>query len=200
MHTVVKSNCIRYSNVFFLILEFPYLNSNCIDFFTDQILALQYASHGIKGPMNILWIHNIIKKDFKEAELIFKSHLKDEPRLMFQKVLQHARETLNEKDVYTILSSAKDSKISESALGVIYSCALDILTKKEDASKALSLLQDGLKDICLENFNKTALIRLNDLCLTKGIEFPYKIDTSAKTSSSSSSSSDDDVIETKPSH
>lgn len=117
---------------------------------------------------------------------------------MFQKVLKYARETSNEKAVYSILASVKDCKISEGALGNIYSCALDILTKKQETSEALSLLDKGLKDICLENFNRTALIRLKDLCSLKGIEFPHKISANAN-SSSSSSSSDDDVVESKPS-
>lgn len=166
---------------------------------SDKELASKYASHNIKGPMNMLWIHNIIKDNQEEACKIFIQHLKDESRLMFQKVLQYARETSNEKPVFIILSSAKDSKISEGALGNIYSCAIDILTKKEETSKALSLLNDGVKDICLENFNRTALIRLKDLCLKKGVEFPHKISAKTTSSSSSSSSSDDDVVEPKPS-
>lgn len=149
--------------------------------------------------MNVLWIHNMIKNNFEEANNIFKQHLTEQPRLMFQKVLQHARDTSNEKSVYSILASVKDSKISEGALGNIYSCALDILTKKQETSKALALLDEGLKDICLENFNRTALIRLKDLCSMKGIEFPHKIIAKANSSSSSSSSSDDDIVEPKPS-
>lgn len=117
---------------------------------------------------------------------------------MFQKVLQHARETSDDESVAVILASVKDAKISEGALGNIYSCGLDILTKKEDASRAMSLLNDGLKDICLEKFNRTALIRLKELCLKKGIDFPHTISSKSNSSSSSSSSSDDDVVEPKP--
>lgn len=148
--------------------------------------------------MNILWIHNIIKNKVEEANQIFKQYLKDEPRLMFQKVLQHARETSDEKCVSIVLASVKDSKISEGAIGNIYSCELDILTKKGEASKAMTVLNNGLKDICLENFNRTALIRLKDLCTEKGIEFPHTISAKPNSSSSSSSSSDDDVVEPKP--
>ncbi|KAL5281307.1 LRPPRC family protein [Megaselia abdita] len=162
-------------------------------------LAVQYASHNIKGPMNILWIHNIVKNNIEEANTVFKQHLKDEPRLMFQKILQHARETSNEKTVSVVLASVKGSKISEGALGNIYSCALDILTKQEEVSKAMTTLNDGLKDICLENFNRTALIRLKDLCEKKGVEFPHTISDKTNSSSSSSSSSDDDIVEPKPS-
>lgn len=168
------------------------------NFILDKVLAEKYAMHNIKGPMNVLWIHCIIKENIEEANNIFEKHLKSENRLMFQKVLQEARETNNENILNALISSLKDSKISEGALGNIYSCLLDILTKQDKTSDAVSVLNEGLKNICLENFNRTALVRLQKQCVEKGISFPHIIKGNLNSSSSSSSSSDDDIVEPKP--
>jgi len=134
---------------------------------------------------------------------IWDKHLSNAPRLMFQRVLQTAREQQDEKLASTVISQLKNSKISEGAIGNAYSCLIDIQTTKGNSDKAMVVLANAIKDVSLENINRTALLRLKQAVEEKSQKFPYTIPekrTKAddSSSSSSSSSSDDDVSPSVP--
>ncbi|KAH8324400.1 hypothetical protein KR074_006666 [Drosophila pseudoananassae] len=168
-----------------------------------QSLAEKYAAHNQLGPMNVLWMHLISSGQEAASKQIWDKHLSNAPRLMFQRVLQTAREQQDEKLASVVISQLRDSKISEGAIGNAYSCLIDIQTNKGITDKALDVLANAVKDVSLENINRTALLRLKQAVEEKSQKFPYTIPekrTKAddSSSSSSSSSSDDDVSPSIP--
>ncbi|EDV54784.1 leucine-rich PPR motif-containing protein, mitochondrial [Drosophila erecta] len=168
-----------------------------------QSLAEKFAAHNQLGPMNVLWMHLISSGQEAASKEIWDKHLSNAPRLMFQRVLQTAREQQDENLASTIISQLKNSKISEGAIGNAYSCLIDIQTTKGNSDKAMDVLANAIKDVSLENINRTALLRLKQAVEEKSQKFPYTIPekrTKAddSSSSSSSSSSDDDVSPSVP--
>lgn len=168
----------------------------------DEALAEKYAAHNQLGPMNVLWMHLISNGQEVASKQIWDKHLSSAPRLMFQRVLQTAREQQDEKLASTVISQLRGSKISEGAIGNAYSCLIDIQTAKGNTDKALEVLVNAIKDVSLENINRTALLRLKQAVEEKSQQFPYTVPekrTKAEdSSSSSSSSSDDDVTPKRP--
>ncbi|XP_022232197.2 LOW QUALITY PROTEIN: leucine-rich PPR motif-containing protein, mitochondrial [Drosophila obscura] len=164
-----------------------------------QALAEKYAAHNQLGPMNVLWMHLISSGQEAASKEIWDKHLSQLPRLMFQRVLQTAREQQDEKLATSVISQLRDSKISEGAIGNAYSCLIDIQTTKGQHEKALDVLSNAVKDVSLENINRTALLRLKVAAEEKDLKFPYSIPekkvskADSSSSSSSSSDSDDDV-------
>lgn len=152
--------------------------------------------------MNVLWIHHISSGNETASKQIWDKHLSSAPRLMFQRVLQTAREQNDDKLAQSVINQLRDSKISEGAIGNAYSCLIDIQTGKGNADKALETLKTAIKDVCLENINRTALLRLKALVEAEKKEFPYNIPEKklgkSLSSSTSSQSSDDDVTPTRP--
>ncbi|XP_037819162.1 leucine-rich PPR motif-containing protein, mitochondrial [Lucilia sericata] len=168
-------------------------------------LAEAYAKHNQLGPMNVLWIHHISSGNEAASKQIWEKHLSSAPRLMFQRVLQTAREQNDDKLAQSVISQLRESKISEGAIGNAYSCLIDIQTGKGNADKALETLKTAIKDVCLEHINRTALQRLKSVLEAEKKEFPYTIPEKKPTaagksvsSSSSSQSSDDDVTPKRP--
>ncbi|ALC40190.1 bsf [Drosophila busckii] len=163
-----------------------------------ESLAEKYAAHNQLGPMNVLWMHLISSGQEVASKQIWDKHLSSAPRLMFQRVLQTAREQQDEKLASTVIAQLRDSKISEGAIGNAYSCLLDIQTSKGNTDKAMDVLANAIKDVSLENINRTALLRLKQAVEAKSQKFPYTVPekrtkADESSSSSSSSSSDDDV-------
>uniref|UniRef100_A0A0A1WFA5 Leucine-rich PPR motif-containing protein, mitochondrial n=1 Tax=Zeugodacus cucurbitae TaxID=28588 RepID=A0A0A1WFA5_ZEUCU len=165
-----------------------------------QKIAEKYAEHNQLGPVNVLWMHLLSLGDEAASKAIWDKHLSNAPRLMFQRVLQTAREQKDEKLALTVINQLRESKISEGAIGNAYSCLIDIHTTNKSLDKALDTLKTAIKDICLENINRTALLRLKNALQEGNKEFPYEIPEkkSQKDSSSSSQSSDDDVTPKRP--
>ncbi|XP_017859465.1 PREDICTED: leucine-rich PPR motif-containing protein, mitochondrial [Drosophila arizonae] len=166
-----------------------------------ETLAEKYAAHNQLGPMNVLWMHLISNGQEVASKQIWDKHLSSAPRLMFQRVLQTAREQQDEKLASTVISQLRGSKISEGAIGNAYSCLIDIQTTKGNTDKALEVLANAIKDVSLENINRTALLRLKQAVEEKSQQFPYTVPekrAKAEDSSSSSSSSDDDVTPKRP--
>ncbi|CAD6999056.1 leucine-rich PPR motif-containing protein, mitochondrial [Ceratitis capitata] len=163
-------------------------------------LAEKYAEHKQLGPVNVLWMHLLSLGDEAAAKSIWDKYLSNAPRLMFQRVLQTAREQKDEKLAATVISQLRESKISEGAIGNAYSCLIDIHTTNKNVDKALDTLKTAIKDVCLENINRTALLRLKTALQEQNMEFPFEIPEkkSQKDSSSSSQSSDDDVTPKRP--
>ncbi|XP_065092380.1 leucine-rich PPR motif-containing protein, mitochondrial [Ochlerotatus camptorhynchus] len=166
-----------------------------------KTIAEKYVKYDLIAPMNALWTHHFMANNAEQAKQIWDAHLINSPRVMFQKIIQHARETNDDAMVRRLIEQLKDSKVSENGMGIIYSCLIDALVSKDQAAQGLDALKDGLKVICLEHFNRSALRRLKDKVTAAGHEFPYtiperhanKLHDTSSSSSGSSSSSDDEV-------
>ncbi|XP_067009709.2 leucine-rich PPR motif-containing protein, mitochondrial [Anabrus simplex] len=159
-------------------------------------VARKYAEHGILAPINVLWIHAMVTGQEAAAEKLWEEFLDQTPRVMFQHIAQAAREKNNADLARKMVDKLRKSKVSEGALGVAYSCLIDVLVNSGQPEEGLKILETAVKDVCLENFNRTALQRLQSAVTLQGKTFPYKIpEKGTKLSSTSSSSSDD---ESKP--
>ncbi|XP_035911020.1 leucine-rich PPR motif-containing protein, mitochondrial isoform X2 [Anopheles stephensi] len=158
-------------------------------------LAEHYAKWGLLAPVNALWIHYFISGPAEKANTIWNRHLNNSSRIMFQKVIQQARDAKDDALCQRLIDHLHESNVSEKGKGLIYSCMVDILVAKEKPEEALAALEQGLKVTCLENVNRTALRRLQEALAAKGKPFPHTIPAkNAKTARdpSSTSSSDSD--------
>lgn len=163
-------------------------------------VALKYLEKKALGPMNVLWLHYFVEKDAM-ADAIFKEHLTDSPRLMFQHIIQNGREKQDDQMIEKLIGILRETKVSEGAIGNAYSCLLDIKAAKNDVEGCLKVTDDCVKDVCFEHVNRTALTRAKDCVEKAGKQFPHTIPekkaANQDTSSSSSSSSDDEVTQKK---
>lgn len=165
-------------------------------------IAVKYADKKILGPINVLWMQHFIKND-PQADEIFKQYLTDAPRLMFQHVIQIGREQSNVDIVQRLINLLQTTKVSEGAIGNVYSCLIDIHANKNDADACITTVDNCLKDVSFENINRTALMRAKECVEKSGKKFPHTIpekkssNKQESSSSSSSSSSDDEVTKKK---
>lgn len=166
-------------------------------------LALKYAAKGQLGPMNVLWSFHFINNNKETADRLWNEYLASAPRLMFQRIVHLARDKQDHDLVQRLIDLLRNAKVSEGAIGNAYSCLLDIYSNKNDADACLKTLDISIKDVCLENINRTALMRVKDCVEKAGKKFPHQIpnkapkNTKAENSSSSSSSSSDDEVDRK---
>uniref|UniRef100_W4VRN5 Putative bicoid mrna stability factor n=1 Tax=Corethrella appendiculata TaxID=1370023 RepID=W4VRN5_9DIPT len=166
-----------------------------------EVIAEKYIKHNIIGPMNVLWMYHFISGNESAADSIWNKHLQNSPRIMFQRVIHVGRERNDDQLISKLVSQLKTAKVSEGAIGNVYSCLIDIYCQKEKFDDGLQALNAAVKDVCLDNINRTALIRLKDGLEKAGQKFPFtipeKISKSQESSSSSSSSSSDDDVHAK---
>ncbi|CAO1333276.1 unnamed protein product [Diamesa serratosioi] len=166
-------------------------------------LALKYAAKGQLGPMNVLWSFHFINNNKETADRLWNEHLVSAPRLMFQRIVHLGRDNQDHALVQRLIDLLRNAKVSEGAIGNAYSCLLDIYSNKNDADACLKTLEISIKDVCLENINRTALMRVKECVEKAGKKFPHEIpnkapkNTKAENSSSSSSSSSDDEVDRK---
>jgi leucine-rich PPR motif-containing protein len=150
--------------------------------------------------MNVYWMHLFSTNDPK-ADEVFKAHLVDAPRLMFQRVIQVGRDTSDSELVQRLITHLQGTKVSEGAIGNAYSCLLDIYASKDNSDACLKTVGDCVKEVCFEHVNKTALTRAKTCVEKSGKKFPFTIPekktTNQQESSSSSSSSSDDEVTRK---
>lgn len=131
-----------------------------------------------------------------QADRIMKTYLADQPKIIFQNPLRVARARRDETIVLNVLKALADSKIAESHQGVVYSCLIDVYCLQGKYDKALEAVDRSIKDVCLENINRSTLQTLKSGLEAAGKTFPHKIPDNKKVnaadSSSGSSSSDDE--------
>ncbi|KAJ9586127.1 hypothetical protein L9F63_020226, partial [Diploptera punctata] len=160
-------------------------------------LALKYAAKGFVGPVNVLWMHYFAGGKEDAALELWNKYLSGSPRVMFQHILRRARDNKDENIVNRLIKLLKDIPISEGARGTAYSCLIDILVYKQKLDEALVALKEAVDQVCLENLNRTALLRLKQSVEEQGKTFPYlvpaKLSALDLSSSSSSSSSDEEA-------
>lgn len=167
-----------------------YLTNHYFLFSVEQ-LAEKYAERGIIAPMNVLWSHHFVNENIEVSDRIWDKYLAKAPRLMFQRIVHLAREKQDDKLIQRLIVLLKKTQVSEGAIGNAYSCLLDVHASKEQFDAGLIALDSAVKDVCLENINRTALQRIKTGVEKSGKSFPYKLPekTNKPTESSSSSSS-----------
>lgn len=153
--------------------------------------------------MNVLWSHHFVNENIEASDRIWDKHLAKAPRLMFQRIVHLAREKQDDKLIQRLIVLLKKTQVSEGAIGNAYSCLLDVYASKEQFDDGLIALDAAVKDVCLENINRTALQRIKTGIEKSGKSFSYKIpektnnkpseSSSSSSGSSGSSSSDEDI-------
>lgn len=126
------------------------------------------------------------------ADRIMKNFLIESPRILFSHTLKVARNLNDETMVKNLLNALKESKVTERGLGLVHSCLIDLNCAQEKYDDALNAVNNAIKDVCLENLNRTALIKVKNGLEKAGKQFPHEIPDRKKVNASDSSSSDDE--------
>lgn len=153
-------------------------------------IANKFAKHGVISPLNVLWSYHFIEGNQEKADEIWKNFLQNSSRVMFQRVVQKARETSDENMVRNLIRCLKTSTVTPGAIGNAYSCLLDILVTKDKCEEIISTFEESMKDVSIEYINRTALFRIKSVYLKMDKPFNYKIPSK---SSSTAMNSDEDV-------
>ncbi|XP_037041039.1 leucine-rich PPR motif-containing protein, mitochondrial isoform X2 [Bradysia coprophila] len=159
--------------------------------------AQNVAERGFYAPLNILWMNSIETGNLEQADRLMKTYLADQPKLMFNNTLKTARDRKDETIVLNMLKSLANSKISETALGAVHSCLIDVYCLQQKYDEALNAVNNTIKDVCLENVNRSSLLKVKEGLEAAGKKFPHQIPDKKKKNaadSSSSSSSDDEPV------
>lgn len=138
-------------------------------------MAIKYAKRGITAPINVLWTNYFTNGNNDKAEQIWKEYLTEAPRIMFQKIVQSAREQQNEDLVKRLIEHLNKSKVTPGALGNAYSCLLDILVLKGKDEEVINTLENAVKTVTPEYFNRTAMLRVKEVYEKLQKPFPYPI-------------------------
>jgi len=98
-------------------------------FNSDEQISLKYAAKGITAPVNVLWMYLFVKGQDAAAKKLWDEHLAGSPRVMFQYILQEAREMHDESIPRKLIALLQGTAVSEGARGNAYSCLYDVLGK-----------------------------------------------------------------------
>lgn len=154
--------------------------------------------------MNVLWMHHFVLNNVEASDKIWAKHIKDSPRLMFQRVMHEAREKQDAKMVERLIEVLRTTQLTKGAMGNAYSCLIDVHASKEQFELAYTVLVKAVKEVeDVECINRTAMIRVKEGLEKAGskqkfeFEIPRKSKKDDSSSSSSSSSSDDDPVKQK---
>ncbi|KAF5275552.1 hypothetical protein FQR65_LT04155 [Abscondita terminalis] len=159
-----------------------------------EIIANKYAKHGVISPLNVLWSYHFIEGNQEKAKEIWEKHLKNSSRVMFQRVVQKARESSDENMVKNLIGCLKTSIVTPGAIGNAYSCLLDILVAKDKSEEVINTFEECMKDVQIEYINRTALFRVKSVYTKMDKPFNYQIPAkNSQTSSTAIGSSDEDV-------
>ncbi|XP_022911098.2 leucine-rich PPR motif-containing protein, mitochondrial [Onthophagus taurus] len=149
-------------------------------------IAQKYSKHKIIAPYNVLWAQYFIKGNDEKAEQIWKDYLQGAPRIMFQRVVQAARDNQDVVLIKKLIDHLKTSKVTEGALGNAYSCLLDVVVAKGDKDEVISTFEATVKEIPIESINRTAVLRVKDIYTSQEKPFIHKIPLKSKGNISSS--------------
>lgn len=150
---------------------FPYV--------TDEAIAIKYAKKGNVAPLNVLWTHYFINGIADKSEEIWRMYLKDSPRIMFQKIVQTARDKQDENLAKKLIEHLKISNVTEGAIGNAYSCLLDVLVSKEKFDEAVETFESAIKTVSIESINRTAVLRIKEVHEKLGKPFNHTIPSKA---------------------
>lgn len=165
-------------------------------------MAEQYAARGLLAPMNVLWMHHFVAHNVEASDKIWQKHIKDSPRLMFQRVMHEARDKQDVKMVERLIEVLKTTTLTKGAVGNAYSCLIDVHAAKGQFEEAYQTLRKAVAEVegDVECINRTAMVRVKEGLEKSGskqkfeFEIPKKSKKDESSSSSSSSSSDDEPV------
>lgn len=92
-------------------------------------MALKYVEKGITAPINVLWTYLFAKGQDAAAKKIWDEYLVGSPRIMFQHILQEAREARDENIPRKLIAVLGCAAVSEGSRGSAHSCLIDVLGK-----------------------------------------------------------------------
>lgn len=158
-------------------------------FFLVEDVAFRYAKRGILAPLNVLWTYYFIRGNDQKAEELWHNHVKDSPRIMFQKILQTARENKDDSLAKKLIQLLKNSPVTNGALGNAYSCLLDILTAQRKNEEIIQIFEEALQCVSVDKLNRTAVLRVKEVYDKQGKLFIHNI-PSRKTSNNTAKDDD----------
>lgn len=144
-------------------------------FLTVADIAKKYADRGVISPINVLWAQYFVKGEHEKAEQIWQQYLQGAPRIMFQRVVQVARENKDETLIRKLIEHLKISSVTDGAIGNAYSCLLDVLVAKDNNTELVQVFETAIKEIPIDTINRTAVIRVKEVYNRLGKPFDYKI-------------------------
>lgn len=121
---------------------------------SDESIGIKYANKGIVAPLNVLWTHYFVSGNSEKASQIWNNYLKDSPRIMFQRIVQTAREKQDEELTKKLIEHLKISNVTEGAIGNAYSCLLDVLHGKGRNDELVATFEGALKDVRIDSINR----------------------------------------------
>lgn len=127
------------------------------------------------GPLNVLWTKYFIGNSDQKADEIWKQYLKDSPRIMFQKIVQTARELQDETLIQKLIEHLKISNVTEGATGNAFSCYLDVLIAKNKNEEVVKVFEKAVSEININTINRTAVLRTKEVFEKLGRHFNYSI-------------------------
>lgn len=95
--------------------------------------------------------------------------------IMFQKILQTARENKDSILAKKLVEHLKSSPITNGALGNAYSCLLDVLTAEEKHDEAINTFEQAIQNVSVDNLNRTAVLRVKEMYEKRGKSFNHNI-------------------------
>ncbi|KAL1506626.1 hypothetical protein ABEB36_005952 [Hypothenemus hampei] len=138
-------------------------------------IGIKYAQKGVVGPLNVLWTKYFIDRETEKANKLWQDYLKDSPRIMFQKIIHTARELQDEDLIQRLTEHLKISNVTAGAVGNVYSCYLDVLVAKNKVEDVVETFENALKQVPIENINRTAVLRVKEIYEKLGKPFTYPI-------------------------
>ncbi|XP_050307850.1 leucine-rich PPR motif-containing protein, mitochondrial isoform X2 [Anthonomus grandis grandis] len=152
--------------------------------YTDKFeqMAIKYAKRGIVGPLNVLWTKYFISNEVEKSNQLWHEYLKDAPRIMFQKIIQIARDTHDEELIKRLTEHLKISNVTPGAIGNIFSCYIDVLVAKNKPNEVEVVFQQALSQVSIDNINRTAVLRVKEVFEKSGKTFDYPIPAKHKSS------------------
>jgi len=130
------------------------------------------------APMNVLWTYHFIGGRHELATPLWDKYVKTCPQIMFQKVCQTARATLNPDLAQRLVNLLENAvTVTVGARGIAYSCLLDVLTARKEYVRGVQAVKEALESgIKIDDINRTALKRLKEgLEETTDQTFPFPI-------------------------
>lgn len=147
---------------------------------TVEQIAIKYANKGIVGPLNVLWTKYFINNNVEKVEQLWQNYLKDVPRIMFQKVIQTARDSQDEDLIKRLTEHLKISNVTPGAVGNAYSCYFDVLVSRNKDNEVVELFDRIVTEVPIDNINRTAVLRVKEVYEKLGKPFNYPIPAKTK--------------------
>lgn len=117
-------------------------------------------------------MYYLIKHNSK-SEDVWNKHIQSSKRIMFQRVLKHARETSDIEMVQLLINKLKTATVTEGALGNAYSGLLDVLWHNGKYEECVAAFEQAIKDVPIDTVNRTALIKVRGSHEKLGKPFNY---------------------------